>query len=68
MPNINIIGYYTAKIYVDMLCDQPKTSTNTTQYATYSVHNDEKKDRAQNYRKVVLGNGMFEQVCGGTNF
>ena len=55
LPCFNIFVYYTAKLYVDALCYQPKSSTNTTEWATYLVNNDEEKGRAQNYRKVVLG-------------
>ena len=43
LPCFNIFVYYTAKLYVDALCYQPKSSTNTTEWATYLVNNDEEK-------------------------
>lgn len=58
----NIFVYYTAKLYVDALCYQPKSSTNTTEWATYLVNNDEEKGRAQNYREVVLGKNRSNEL------
>lgn len=62
LPCFNIFVYYTAKLYVDALCYQPKSSTNTTEWATYLVNNDEEKGRAQNYRKVVLGKNRSNEL------